>query len=163
MVEEPLSPQAIEIDAEDYEIDEMDYDEDFEDYKILPTRHKGKEKATERDLRVNKWIHDPEWVTKGIESLMPPPFEANPSATMAVQRELKAMLKEQESARSLDELGWYMPQDLIGDNLFQWIVEMHSFDDELPVAKDMKSRCVVCALNSFQWFIKFPLFIVPGK
>ncbi len=52
---------------------------------------------------------------------------------MAVQRELRSMLKEQEAANSLRELGWYMPPEFIGDNLFQWIVEMHSFDPSLPI------------------------------
>jgi len=91
---------------------------------------------------LNDWQHDEEWVTTSIAHLMPPPFEASPSATMAVQRELKAMLKEQENATSMKELGWYMPPDLIGDNLFQWIVELHSFDETLPIAKDMVTACV---------------------
>ncbi|KAJ6506695.1 hypothetical protein C8R45DRAFT_1175857 [Mycena sanguinolenta] len=43
---------------------------------------------------------------------------SSPSATMAVQRELKTMM--------------------MGDNLFQWIVEMYSFDETLPIAKDLK-------------------------
>jgi ubiquitin-conjugating enzyme E2 Q len=33
-----------------------------------------------------------------------------------------------------------MPPDLIGDNLYQWIVEMHSFDPALPLAKDLKAK-----------------------
>lgn len=94
--------------------------------------------------RKDDWKHDPAYVTSAIEHLMPPPFESTPSATMAVQRELKTMLKEQEKAEAssggLKELGWYMPPDLIGDNLFQWIVEMHSFDESLPIAKDLKNK-----------------------
>lgn len=38
---------------------------------------------------------------------------------MAVQRELRAMLKEQQSAKRLEDLGWYMPESLMSDNLFQ--------------------------------------------
>jgi ubiquitin-conjugating enzyme E2 Q len=86
---------------------------------------------------LNDWKHDEEWVTASIAHLMPPPFEASPSATMALQRELRAMLKEQENAASLKEVGWYMPPDLIGDNLFQWIVELHSFDETLSLAREM--------------------------
>lgn len=88
---------------------------------------------------LNDWKHDPEWVTASIAHLMPPPLESSPSSTMAVQRELSAMIKEQDNAHSLKELGWYMPMDLIGDNLFQWIVELHSFEEALPVAKGMKA------------------------
>lgn len=71
---------------------------------------------------------------------MPAPVESTPGAAMAIQRELKAMLREQDKAKHLDELGWYLPQALIGDNLFQWIVKLHSFDPALPVAQDMKKQ-----------------------
>ncbi|KAJ6632300.1 hypothetical protein B0H10DRAFT_1865630 [Mycena sp. CBHHK59/15] len=104
----------------------------------------------------NDWKHDEDYVRRSIDHLMPPPLESTPGATMAVQRELNAMLKEQEKAMKspggLKELGWYMPQDLVGDNLFQWIVEMHSFDETLPVAKDLKARGV----NSLIFEIRFP-------
>jgi ubiquitin-conjugating enzyme E2 Q len=88
------------------------------------------------------WKHNADYVRRTLELLMPPPLESSPSATMAVQRELKTMLKEQDKAMvssgGLKELGWYMPQEFMGDNLFQWIVEMHSFDETLPIAKDLK-------------------------
>lgn len=86
------------------------------------------------------WVHDSTWVSGCIQHMLPPPVDASPMAVSSVQRELATMLKEQEKARSLKELGWYMPQDFIGDNLFQWIVELHSFDPELPVAQDMVAR-----------------------
>lgn len=86
---------------------------------------------------LNDWEHDPEWVSASIAHLMAPPYESTPSATMALQRELKAMVKEQEKATSFKELGWCMPPDLIGDNLFQWIIELHSFDETLPLARAM--------------------------
>jgi len=98
------------------------------------------------------WNHDAEWVNESIGHLLPPPSESTPSATMAVQRELRAMLKEQEAAKSLKDLGWYMPPGLVGDNLFQWIVELHSFDQELPIAKDMLAK----RLNSIIFEIRFP-------
>jgi ubiquitin-conjugating enzyme E2 Q len=88
------------------------------------------------------WKHNADYVRRTLELLMPPPLESSPSATMAVQRELKTMLKEQDKAMvssgGLKELGWHMPQEFMGDNLFQWIVEMHSFDETLPIAKDLK-------------------------
>lgn len=96
------------------------------------------------------WEHDVDWVEATIAHLMPPPFESSPTATMALQRELRAMLQEQEKAKSLKELGWYMPPDLISDNLFQWIVELHSFDETLPVAQGMKAKFVV-----FPFFFRF--------
>jgi ubiquitin-conjugating enzyme E2 Q len=71
---------------------------------------------------------------------------------MALQRELRAMLKEQEKADSLRDLGWYMPPEFVGDNLFQWIVELHSFDEALPIAKDLKAK----KLTSLVFEIRFP-------
>ena len=107
---------------------------------------------------LNDWEHDAEWVTASTAHLMPPPFEASPSATMALQRELRAMVKEQEKATSLKDLGWYMPPDLMGDNLFQWIVELHSFDETLPIAKGMKTACVVLFFGHTQLLGSFSSF-----
>lgn len=88
------------------------------------------------------WVHDAAWVERCVQNVLPPPEDASPMAVSAVQRELAAMLREQERAPSLRELGWYLPPDFVGDNLFQWIVELHSFEPELPVAQDMAARCV---------------------
>lgn len=95
--------------------------------------------APKRRLK-DEWVHDSDWVSETVQHLMPPPAESTTIATMALQRELKAMLKEQERAESLTELGWYMPPEFIGDNLFQWIVELHSFEKDLPIAKDLKAK-----------------------
>ncbi|KAF9566809.1 hypothetical protein CPC08DRAFT_703781 [Agrocybe pediades] len=100
----------------------------------------------------NDWKHDADYVNATLENLMLPPFQSTPSASMAIQRELKAMLKEQEMAPSLKELGWYMPPDLIGDNLYQWIVEVHSLEPELPIAQDMQQH----QINSIIFEIRFP-------
>ncbi|KAG0696497.1 hypothetical protein DFH29DRAFT_984602 [Suillus ampliporus] len=98
------------------------------------------------------WVHDASWVTKNIELLLPPPVDSTPAATMALQREFRAMMKEQIGADALATLGWYMPPGFNEENLFQWVVEMHSFDPALPIAKDMKSNGV----NSLVFEIRFP-------
>lgn len=102
------------------------------------------------------WKHDPAYVQRTMDMLMPPPLDSSPSSTMAVQRELKSMLKEQNKAMAssggLKELGWYMPPEFMSDNLFQWIVEMHSFDETLPIAMDLKREGV----NSLIFEIRFP-------
>jgi ubiquitin-conjugating enzyme E2 Q len=148
----PAVPEVIEVDDDNDADGFLDDDDDYHVPAPKPSASsKGKGKATERKSARMKddWKHDPEWVNNTIAHLMPPPLEATPSATMAVQRELAAMLKEQENAKSLKELGWYMPPELIGDNLFQWIVEMHSFDEAIPVAKDLKQKWVMLFLNAF--------------
>ena len=131
--------------AEDYDPDDVIMVSDDEDYKVPAAKAKGKGKDKDkapapRAPPKDDWKHNPQWVEECLQYVMPPPMDANPSATMAVQRELRAMLKEQEKAGSLSELGWYMPPDCISDNIFQWIVELHSFDPEIPIAQDMKQE-----------------------
>ncbi|KAK0467149.1 uncharacterized protein EV420DRAFT_1507476 [Desarmillaria tabescens] len=142
--------------------DDDDDDHEFYDADevIIVPDPKGKGKAPAPPTSGSKkkakpaddWKHDPKWVSVVVDKLMPPPTESANSATMAVQRELRSMLKEQEAANSLRELGWYMPPEFIGDNLFQWIVEMHSFDPSLPIAKDLK----IAGVNSIIFEIRFP-------
>ncbi|KAH9895584.1 hypothetical protein C8Q73DRAFT_688553 [Cubamyces lactineus] len=105
-----------------------------------------------RDGIADDWEHDLEWVKQATEHLMPPPVESSPAASSALQRELRSMLKEQKSAKSLRELGWYMPEELIGDNLYQWIVELHSFDESIPIARDLEAN----RINSLVFEIRFP-------
>jgi len=68
--------------------------------------------------------------------MMQEPQYATPSATMRLNRELQTILKVQASTPS-HELGWYINPELIS-NVYQWIVELHSFEAELPLTKDMK-------------------------
>ncbi|KZW01474.1 hypothetical protein EXIGLDRAFT_717897 [Exidia glandulosa HHB12029] len=116
-----------------------------------PTPSAKSQKAPARNQGPD-WAHNEAWVNPDTYRLLPPPTDATSSSTMAVQRELRSMLKEQQSADRLAELGWYMPESLMSDNLFQWMVEMHSFDPELPLAKDMKDKGV----NSLLFEIRFP-------
>ncbi|KAF8797821.1 hypothetical protein BYT27DRAFT_7204023 [Phlegmacium glaucopus] len=130
--------------------EEYGYDDD-DDYAV-PAASSSSIKTGPVQRPADDWKHNAEWVISILGNLMPPPIQSTPSASMAIQRELKSMLKEQELAPNLRDLGWYMPPDLIGDNLYQWFVEMHSLDPSLPIAKDMKAR----KLNSMILEIRFP-------
>lgn len=91
----------------------------------------------------NDWVHDMSWVEKNIKHLLAPPVDSTPGATMALQKEFKAMMKEQahaEKNNDLATLGWYMPPEYNGENLYQWVIEMHSFDSNLLLATDMVSK-----------------------
>ena len=70
--------------------------------------------------------------------LLAPPSYATTQATKALQRELKATLKAQDT-QAPSELGWYLDPELV-TNVYQWIVELHSFDVHLPLANDMKQK-----------------------
>lgn len=126
----------------------MDEDNDEEDAKVFSenpddSSPSGSKPNQARVPVADDWKHNAAWVEMCVQHVLPPPVDASPMATTSLQRELTLMLKEQQAAASLKELGWYMPEDFIGDNLFQWIVELHSFDPELPIAKDLKERYVL--------------------
>ncbi|KAI0795943.1 hypothetical protein C8Q75DRAFT_846922 [Abortiporus biennis] len=149
------------LEARQQEYIEENFDEDdrkvFEgnDWRLTSEAQSSNQSQPQPDqpfIEKDPWIHNPAWVEECVSHILPPPVDHMPMATNALQRELKAMLKEQESARSLKELGWYMPPEFIGDNLFQWIVELHSFEDQLPIAKDLKKQ----KCNSLVFEIRFP-------
>ncbi|KAJ5372206.1 Ubiquitin-conjugating enzyme E2 [Penicillium concentricum] len=67
--------------------------------------------------------------------ILSPPLFATTSATKVLQRHLQATIKIQEQV-PLHELGWYVDVSLI-TTVYQWIVELHTFDPTLPLAKDL--------------------------
>ena len=137
--EEDIAIFQLDLSKSSKSVQKKGYFDDDDDYSMPVASSSSKNKS-----RVEKpeddWKHKAEWVVSILRNLMPPPIQSSPSASVAIQRELKSMLKEQDLAPNLRDLGWYMPPDLIGDNLYQWFVEMHSLDPELPIAKDMKDK-----------------------
>lgn len=83
--------------------------------------------------------------------IMSPPQYATSFATKVLQKQLKETVKIQQK-EPLHELGWYVDPNLTSGNLYQWIVEFHSFDKELPLAKDMKAA----KLQSIILEVRFP-------
>ena len=69
--------------------------------------------------------------------MLNPPSYATPSATLRLNKELQTILKVQQTT-ALHELGWYIDVELV-TNVYQWIVELHSFDPSLPLARDMNT------------------------
>ncbi|KAI1388932.1 uncharacterized protein F4822DRAFT_262536 [Hypoxylon trugodes] len=88
------------------------------------------------------------------------PLLAEPSfATGTAQKALGLELKKLEKVQSstpLHQLGWYIDFDKI-DNMFQWIVELHSFDPDLPLAKDMESAGVTSIVLELRFLRGFPM------
>ncbi|KAF2648732.1 hypothetical protein K491DRAFT_722312 [Lophiostoma macrostomum CBS 122681] len=66
------------------------------------------------------------------------PQWATPAATKRLMKDFKDLVKVQNREPPY-ELGWYIDPER-HDNMYQWIVEMHSFDPTLPLAKDMKTQ-----------------------
>ncbi|THU91820.1 hypothetical protein K435DRAFT_829796 [Dendrothele bispora CBS 962.96] len=149
--------EVIEIsDDEDADGDFDDMDGDIEMYDFPAPAPPPSSLKPLKPKPVSKplidWVHDPDWVRNAVPMLLPAPQSAERGATARIQRELRGMLNEQENCSSLKELGWYMPEEFIGDNLFQWIIELHSFDESIPIAVDMKRE----KINSVIFEIRFP-------
>ncbi|OJD12548.1 hypothetical protein AJ78_06875 [Emergomyces pasteurianus Ep9510] len=82
--------------------------------------------------------------------LLAQPQAATPWATKALLRDLNATLKIQET-QPPHELGWYVDPS-ITSTVYQWIVELHSFDPSLPLATDLKKA----GLKSVVLELRFP-------
>ncbi|KAL8830305.1 MAG: hypothetical protein Q9170_005788, partial [Blastenia crenularia] len=89
-----------------------------------------------------------------LQLLEPPPY-ATPMATRALQRELNSTLKIQDS-RPAHELGWYINRDLIS-NIYQWIIELHSFEPQLPLAQDMKANGLMSVVMEVRFGKDYPM------
>jgi ubiquitin-conjugating enzyme E2 Q len=110
---------------------------------------KGKEIAT----RLTDFI--PGSLDQESLPMMQEPQYATPSATMRLNRELQTVLKVQASTPS-HELGWYINSDLIS-NVYQWIVELHSFPAELPLAQDMKKAGMTSIVLEIRFGKDYPM------
>lgn len=69
--------------------------------------------------------------------LLPPPDYATNGATRRLSSDISAILKLQNTT-PLAELGFYLSPNRI-ENMYQWIVELHSFPEHLALVKDMRA------------------------
>jgi ubiquitin-conjugating enzyme E2 Q len=83
------------------------------------------------------------------------PSFATDAAGRVLSRELRK-LQSIQAKTALHELGWYMDFDQV-TNLFQWIVELHSFDPALPLAQDMKRTGITSIVVEVRFGANFPL------
>ncbi|KAK4122686.1 hypothetical protein N657DRAFT_574909 [Parathielavia appendiculata] len=98
----------------------------------------GARPPTPANINIYRAMTDFEPGSLDLSSLLrlAPPSFATEAATKSLSREL-VRLQTLQSRMSLHELGWYMDFDSIS-NLYQWIVQLHSFNPSLPLAQDMK-------------------------
>ncbi|PWY85038.1 ubiquitin conjugating enzyme [Aspergillus heteromorphus CBS 117.55] len=87
--------------------------------------------------------------------LLEPPSYASSTATQSLQRHLRETLKVQDRT-PLHELGWYVDTTLI-NTVYQWIVELHSFDPGLPLAQDLKKYKLASVVLELRFPPNFPL------
>ncbi|EXJ67787.1 uncharacterized protein A1O5_09133 [Cladophialophora psammophila CBS 110553] len=87
-------------------------------------------------------------------TFMEAPQDATPVATKALMRLFRDALKTQETTPPAT-LGWYIDRNLV-NNVYQWIVELHSFPKDLPLAKDMKDAGVTSIVMEMRFTSQYP-------
>lgn len=102
-------------------------------------RQKGRSVTTDFEPGTLDWESIPK---------LPDPLNPSSSAQKVLMQEFKSVSKAQEST-DLVERGWHIDFSKL-ENMFHWVVELHSFDKDLPLAQDMKKKgckSVVLELN----------------
>ncbi|KAK4690371.1 ubiquitin-conjugating enzyme E2 Q, partial [Lecanoromycetidae sp. Uapishka_2] len=145
-----------ETDIEDVSI----FFSDTEEAEVIGTTHasKGKGKIssdTPTKPDALKTDFQPGTLDHKNLPLLEPPSYATSMATRALQKELTATLKVQDTHPS-HELGWYIDRELI-NNVYQWIIELHSFESHLPLAKDMKSKDLKSVVMEIRFGKNYPM------
>jgi ubiquitin-conjugating enzyme E2 Q len=97
----------------------------------------------------------PGTLTEETLSLLNPPQYATMPATKMLQQHLNATIKVQGQV-PLSELGWYVDVNLI-TTVYQWIVELHTFDPGLPLAKDLKAANLKSIVLELRFPPQFPM------
>ncbi|KAI9368542.1 hypothetical protein BJX61DRAFT_523538 [Aspergillus egyptiacus] len=87
--------------------------------------------------------------------LLGAPTYATDEGIRRLRKLLKEALKTQEE-EPLNELGWYINGNLI-DNMYQWIVELHSFDENLQIARDLKQAGITSVVLEMRFPAQFPM------
>ena len=87
-------------------------------------------------------------------TFMSEPQDATTIATKALMRLLREALKTQESTAPA-ELGWYINRNLV-NNMYQWIVELHSFPEDLPLARDLKAAGLTSIVMEMRFTSQYP-------
>jgi ubiquitin-conjugating enzyme E2 Q len=122
----------------------------------LTNLYSGGGPPTPASISVGRALTDFEPGTLDLSTLprLQPPSFATDAATKSLSRELKR-LQALQSSTPLHELGWYMDFDSVS-NLFQWIVQLHSFDPSLPLSKDMKQAGVTSIVLELRFGPDYP-------
>lgn len=97
----------------------------------------------------------PDALSQASLPLIPPPSYATSMATRALQREMSNTLQTQNT-HPPEELGWYIDPDLV-NNVYQWIVALHSFEAQLPLAQDMKAKGLKSVILEIRFGKEYPI------
>jgi len=147
-----------QTDTEDLAVLFSDEENEMEIVKVKPIKGKGKalpEIPSQNTPDKSKTDFVPGSLDHKSLPLLEPPSYATSMATRALQRELTATLKVQDT-HPAHELGWYIDPELV-TNVYQWIVELHSFEAHLPVAQDLKSKAIKSVVMEIRFGKDYPM------
>ncbi|KAL2882390.1 hypothetical protein SGCOL_002130 [Colletotrichum sp. CLE4] len=132
-----------------------DQPDDFD--KILNLT-KGKEddgeETAEPENDPNKTPFTPGTLDMNTLPQLPAPSWASDAGRKVLGKELSKLQKVQATT-PLHQLGWHIDFDNI-TNMFQWIVELHSFEKSLPLAQDMERAGVSSIVLEIRFGRQFP-------
>ncbi|BGP55681.1 hypothetical protein JCM8202v2_003288 [Rhodotorula sphaerocarpa] len=91
-----------------------------------------------------------------LVKMLPPPSNPNRTASSMIQSQMKAMLATQQKEGPIEAGFYFDPRS--NDNLFTWIVELPlgSFDQTIPLAKDMEQKGVKSILMEIRFGDSYP-------
>lgn len=135
-------------------------DTDEEDINILDkgfgyTAELGSPKSSVHSTLIPQTDYVPGKLESSKLPLLGPPEYATPAATKSLQRDLKMTLNVQDHS-ALHELGWYIDPNLIS-TVYQWIVEIHSFEASLPLASDLKQAGLTSIVLELRFSKDYPI------
>lgn len=154
--EDTIIELSDDTEAEDLEIFNPTAEELAPDSTTISTARKEKVSAAPVTmLDPSKTDFRPGSLDHSTLPILQAPSYATPTASRTLQKELAATLKIQD-AHPAHELGWYINGELVA-NFYQWIVELHSFERQLPLAKDMKSRGLKSVVLEIRFGGSYPM------
>lgn len=83
------------------------------------------------------------------------PAWATTAATKHLMKSFAELIRVQNKEPP-HQLGWHIDEDKI-ENMYQWIVELHSFDQTLPLSKDMKAKGFKSIVLELRFGKDFPI------
>lgn len=119
----------------------------------LPTPNSTMTSKIKRSNHLTDYI--PGKLDYGTLPMLQQPSWASSAATKRLMRDFRDLIKTQNE-QPLHELGWHIDEDKI-ENMYQWLVELHSFDPKLPLAQDMKKHNVKSVVLELRFGKEHPI------
>ena len=86
--------------------------------------------------------------------ILPPPDDASRAASSQLLKAFNALLRVQ-STTPAHELGWYINPNMV-ENMYRWIIELHSFNQDIPLAQDMKKAGIASVVLEMRFTNQYP-------